>query len=257
MTNHRGKFLFDTVFEDGKAPPQAPAKPKPRFTEDDLVNARREGQEAGFQMGLEKAKRQQQAQIATTLAQAAAALAGLDGALKAGVEAAKADATQVALSVARRLAPALIEQQPLAELSDMVADCLRQMPTEPRVVIRVADQLVDPLQPQLEELGRAAGFAGQLVLIGEPQMAVGDARVEWADGGAERNLAALSDEIAASVDRYCRGQRDLAARRDTPKAAPAPIESQSGGAIEPPPADDDDDAYDTALPGLTGSGLSQ
>lgn len=253
MSNHRGKFLFDTVFDAGKAPAQAPAKPKPRFTDDDLVNARREGQEAGFRMGLEQARRQQEAQVASTLAGAAAALGDLGAAMQAGLEAIKADATQVALAVASRLAPALIERQPLTELSEMVADCLRQMPTEPRVVIRVADPLVEALEPQVVELGRAAGFAGQLVLIGEPEMLPGDARVEWADGGAERSLAALQADIAAAVDRYCRGQREQALRRTTPPAPPP-----AAAAIEPPPsgAGDGNDEFDTGLPSLSGGGTA-
>jgi flagellar assembly protein FliH len=256
MSNHRGKFLFDKVFDSGKPAPQAPAKPKPRFTDDDLVNARREGQEAGFQMGLEQATRQQEAKVAATLSEAAQALVGLDHALQTGLESIKADATQVALAVAARLAPALIERQPLTELSEMVADCLRQMPTEPRVVIRVADPLVDALQPHVNELGRATGFAGQLVLIGEPEMAAGDARVEWADGGAERNLAALHADIAAAVDRYCRGQHELAARRAEP--APAPAATPSSAAVEPPPlADDENDAFDAGLPALAGGESAQ
>lgn len=257
MTNHRGKFLFDNEFARGEPMPEAQAKPAPRFTEDDLVAARREGQEAGFQMGLEQAKRQHEAQVADAMTAAAGRLGELRQALQADVETIKADAAQIALAAAARLAPALIAEQPLAELSSMVADCLRQMPTEPRVVIRVAEPLVDSLQAQVDELARATAFAGQLVLIGEPDIAAGDARVEWADGGAERNLAALQADIEVAVDRYCRSQHDLAQRADAPEPAPEPAAQDDPPlAIEPLPQPDADDAdeFETALPALSGTG---
>ncbi|MEQ9642708.1 MAG: FliH/SctL family protein [Alphaproteobacteria bacterium] len=255
MSNHRGKFLFDTEFAEGEPLPEEEVQAKPRFTEEDLVAARREGQEAGFQMGLEQAKRQLEAQLADAMTAAADKLGGLQSAMQADLETVKADATQIAVKAASRLAPALIARQPLAELSEMVADCLRQMPTEPRVVIRVAEPLVESLEAQIAELGRAAGFAGQLVLIGEPDMAQGDARVEWADGGAERNLGALQADIEAAVDRYCRAQHDLAQRTTAPPPVPEPApRNEPPAAIEPLANDEQADDIDTALPALAGVG---
>lgn len=258
MSNHRGKFLFDTEFAHGEPLPEEEAQAQSRFTEDDLVAARREGQEAGFQMGLEQAKRQHEAQVAAAMTAAAEMLGGIQRAVAADLETIRADATQVALSAATRLAPALIAEQPLTELMEMVAECLRQMPTEPRVVIRVAEPLVESLEAHVAELGRTTGFAGQLVLIGEPDMAAGDARVEWADGGAERNVAALKADIEATVDRYCRGQHDLAQRTATPPTAepvaPAP---EMPAAVEPPPQPQAHDEFDSALPDLSGGAMTQ
>lgn len=224
------RFLFDNVFDTGRASRPEPAKPKPLYTDDDLAAARREGQEAGFRMGQEQAARQIDAQVATTLAAAAERLGGLERAMQASVEQIKADATQVALAAAGKLAPALIERQPLDELMQMVSDCLRQMPAEPRVVIRVADPLVDALQAHVQDMAAGIGFAGQLVLLGEDDIAIGDCRVEWADGGAERNLAALQGEIDAAVDRFCR-TRDAAAQ--TPTAEPAPEMSGAAPRMDP------------------------
>src|SRR5690606_15522717 len=150
-----------------------------------------------------------------------------------------------------RLAPALVARQPLAELSEMVADCLRQMPTEPRVVVRVADELVDSLQAQIDEIAAASGFAGKLVLLGEPGLAPGDRRAERADGGA-----ALLAQIDAAVDRYCRGQRALAAERAAaPAADPAPAPAPAQPAT-PPEAAARDDEFESALPALSRGGAA-
>ncbi len=38
----------------------------------------------------------------------------------------------------------------------------------------------------LKRLARERGFEGRIVVLGEPDIALGDARLEWADGGIVR-----------------------------------------------------------------------
>jgi flagellar assembly protein FliH len=79
-------------------------------------------------------------------------------------------------------------------------------------VLRVAQEIYEPLRERLDTLANAAGYAGRIVLLVDDAIAAGDARVEWADGGAERNLAGQCAEI-----------HELLERRRDPAATPSPV----------------------------------
>ena len=55
---------------------------------------------------------------------------------------------------------------------------------------------------QLEEIARARGFEGRLVVVSDATMAPGDCRIEWADGGVNRDSAATLSAIDDVVGRY-------------------------------------------------------
>ena len=59
---------------------------------------------------------------------------------------------------------------------------------------------------RLDEIARARGFEGRLVVLAEPDIAPGDCRIEWADGGLSRDRAKTEAVIAEAVDRYVTGR---------------------------------------------------
>ena len=79
----------------------------------------------------------------------------------------------------------------------------------PHVVVRVNNELYAATRERLEEIARSRGFEGRLVVLGEAEIAPGDCRIEWADGGVIRNQAAVASAIDDLVGRY------IAARRTT------------------------------------------
>jgi flagellar assembly protein FliH len=47
----------------------------------------------------------------------------------------------------------------------------------------------------VKRLARERGFEGRLVVLGEPDLAPGDARMEWADGGVVRDRARIEAAV--------------------------------------------------------------
>ena len=150
-------------------------------------------------------------------------------------EDARKEAAVLAFKIASKLAGELIERQPLAEVEAMIADALSQLGEQgdvARIVVRVAEDLVDGLGEHVDGLAARAGFSGQIVLLADRDMDGSNCRVEWADGGAERDVAALEHEIEAAVMRYVRSHDNGAPEREAPdvvapdaglaEAAPAP-----------------------------------
>lgn len=208
-----GKFLFNTSF-DAPSSTQPVRPPVPRFVEADLDRAREEGFAAGRSAGRAEARAEREELAARTLPVIAQALQGL-GPLCARLERqAFGWALTAALAMVRKLYPSLERMQGLAEIEQMAVDALHDLDEEPRVVLRLPDSLVDEIRPKLTELCRQAGFGGRLLLIADETLGPGDCRLEWADGGIERQVTRTWAEIEQRV------ARGLAAR---------PAASDSGG----------------------------
>jgi flagellar assembly protein FliH len=200
------KFLFEQSF-DLPDPPRGPRKPapapppEPSFTKAELeaVSARALGE--GRAAALAEAAQATEARVA-------AALAGVESALGTALAARAADAEQAQRrcletlrGVLRKLAPALCRMASLIELEAMVDQCLREAVEEPRVVLRVGDEVFDAVRERLGAITGAAGFAGKVVLLADEGLGAADARIEWAEGGAERDSGRLIDDIDAALAR--------------------------------------------------------
>jgi flagellar assembly protein FliH len=68
--------------------------------------------------------------------------------------------------------------------------------------VRVNDALLDILRERLDALASGIGFNGRIIAIADPAVAPGDARIEWADGGAERDSARAWADIDAHIARF-------------------------------------------------------
>jgi flagellar assembly protein FliH len=194
----RAKFLFDTDFgvatgSRNGAPPVPAAEHQAAVTE---------AESRGYLSGMNAAEAEAQRRIAAAHERIATTLEGLAARLHAVEDRLEAEAVEVAVAVARKLAPELIGQQPLAEISALVTECFRELLTAPHVVIRVNDGLYAQARERLDDIARARGFDGRLVVLGEADVAPGDCRVEWADGGLVRDRAATEAMIAEAVGRY-------------------------------------------------------
>jgi flagellar assembly protein FliH len=226
-------FNFDRVFDGANGvDDEANGAAKRRFSEDDLEAARLEGVAQGRDEGLTEARAGLEHATAEALAAIETRIAGLDAQFAASLEEIRGEAAQLAFEIAAKLAPTLLRREPLSEVMELIADCLAGMPTEPRIVIRVAENLIDSLQERIDAVATRSGFSGILVLLGEPALQGADCRVEWADGGAERDIRVLQATIEESVASYGRMRTDAADKlRETNSEVPTTPEER------PTPAD--------------------
>ncbi|MBL4803037.1 MAG: hypothetical protein JKY45_14225 [Emcibacter sp.] len=112
------------------------------------------------------------------------------------------EAAKLAFTIIQKLAPAMVEKTPLAEIELLVEKCLKNSPLEPRLVIRVDETLLPILQDKLEDMKKASGYPGQVILIGEAMTHISDCRVEWANGGVERDFTSLMSTIDNTVQLF-------------------------------------------------------
>lgn len=219
------KFLFDTPFEadelgaDGVAPRRKP--PAPKFSEEDLEQARAEGFAAGKKAGAQEAMQTIEQQTSQAVDAISAQLSGLSQAQADARERHGRAALEVALTVVRKLFPRLAGQHGLAEIEAVVCDSLERLHEEPRIVIRIADALLDPVEARVNELAARAGFEGKIVYLSQDGLGPGDVRVEWADGGAERDSGQLWREIDQIIARVAVPARTRPVPREPSESAEA------------------------------------
>jgi flagellar assembly protein FliH len=167
-----------------------------------LAEARREGHAAGLAEGERTATARAEKQVAT----AAEALAGKVAAMAATIDDARkqsvAEAVNLALSIARKLAGRMIAAQPTAEIEALIVECLQSLEGVPHLVIRCEPMLADRVRDLATAKISHSGFTGRLVVLGDPDIAIGDARLEWADGGVVRDIRQLSADIDAAISEY-------------------------------------------------------
>jgi flagellar assembly protein FliH len=156
------KFLFDQDFA-------AAAEVKPAIQlavhEAGLTAADAAGYRRGFAAAKVEILVEAEQRSAAALAHIAATLENVVRGLS-GVEARlETEAVDVAVAVAKKLAAALIEREPLAEISALAMDCFRHLVNAPHVVVRVNDAQHGSVGKPIEEMVRNRGLAGHLVVL--------------------------------------------------------------------------------------------
>src|SRR5215468_772926 len=202
------KFLFDLDFSPNAKPAEE------TVTLAALQAAIAEAEARGFRNGVASAEAQARAEAerrsSVALERVGLALDRLVNGLRAVEDRLEAEAVEVSVAVARKLAPELIAAEPLAEVIALAKRCFKELIAAPHVVARVNDGLYASVRGPIEDVARARGYEGRLVVLGEPEIQIGDCRLEWADGGLTRDRGATEAAIAEMVGNY------VAARRSKP-----------------------------------------
>ena len=202
------KFLFDVDFAGEAKPTERPIAHAEHVLK--LAEAESKGFADGFAAAEKERVAEAERRTAVAFEQIGDALDRMVRGLAAIESRLEAEAVEVAIAVGRKLAPELIAREPLAEIEALATDCFKQLVATPHVVVRVNDALHATARERLEEIGRLRGFDGRLMVIADTEIALGDCRVEWADGGLNRDRAAVEAAVAEAVGRYIAACRTAA-----------------------------------------------
>lgn len=197
------KFMFDLDFGAPK-----PANTVPLAEHESRVSdAETRGYRNGFAAGQHEASGESARRLAVAMESIAHSLSILTRGLSAVELRVEAEAVEVAVATGRKLADALIAREPFAEIEALATGCFRELVATPHVVVRINDALYGDAQARLADIARETGFDGRLLVLAEPDIAVGDCRIEWADGGMTRDRAAADALIGETVQRFVEGRR--------------------------------------------------
>jgi flagellar assembly protein FliH len=197
------KYLFDLDFSNPSRGDSATAADVARK----VADAEARGYRNGVAAGLAQANAESARRSAIALEQIAAAMSNVAGRFSDVEARMESEAVEVAIAVARKLCAALMSREPLTETMALVADCMRHLVSTPHLVVRVNDTLYESTKASVEQIAHRYGFEGRLVILAEPEIAHGDCRIEWADGGVVLDRATTEAKIADLVEQYMASRR--------------------------------------------------
>ncbi len=178
-----------------------------RVLDDDKLSALIEqARQEGYAQGKADGEATETARASQALQAAAEQLAEQAARLLDGVDAMRretlGEAVGLGAAVGRKLAGHLVDRHPTAELEELINECMSSIGHAPHLVIRCHPDLAGTVQEIAETRMATGGFTGRLVVMGEEDIALGDGRIEWVDGGLVRDSAAMSEQIDTCIETY-------------------------------------------------------
>ena len=186
MSTNASRYVFERDFRD----PGGSAK---------TLAALQEAEQRGFAQGVAEGRCQAAAEADAQLAAAMRRLADGAGSLLSGLAARQSQVEEEALTFAvalgRKLAGKALAAQPLDAIADAARASFQHLRGVPHLVVRVNHGLVESVEAQVQRMSREHGYEGRLVVMGEPDIAPGDGRIEWADGGIVREQSRIDAAV--------------------------------------------------------------
>jgi flagellar assembly protein FliH len=202
-------FLAPSVLADeaeGFAPaehvPAPPPPPPPTFSEMEMERARRtafdEGVAEGMQRARDEAERNRieaEQRLAEQMRLVAERLASAGQVFAEQRAEQQQELHALAYGIARKLAAESLSAHAAPVLEAMLRHCLPHLLPHPAVLIRVHPDAQAQLETCFASLSQEAGFDGMMTVRGDDGLHLGDIRVEWQFGAAERRLSTLLHEL--------------------------------------------------------------
>lgn len=194
------KFTFDLDFA------ATGAKKQRLIADEELAELLAEAEQRGYERGLSEGEQSELAKTSQQLEKSTQMLVKKSGEALQKVETAqaeiRADAVNLATTTASKLANALVALHPIEQIHHLMDECLSSLDGAPHLVIRCNDVLADQIKEKAEATIATSGFSGRLIIMGEPDIGIGDARFEWADGGLVRDMSAIASEIDQKIEQF-------------------------------------------------------
>lgn len=258
------KFLFEPTFgasETGDGEASQKEFEGGTATSRQVDAAREEGFAAGREEGIRAAANTTEHRITESLT---ALMERLSEHFRTQDEANTAtarNAIAVAITIARKMFPDLASRNALGEVERVAGMAMEKVVDDSPMVVRVNPELRDPLAERIDAHIAGTAAEGRVTVSGDADLPVGDCRIEWRDGGAERNAAALWKDIDAIIERNtgcAAGPADPGAGRERAEAArygapEAPGESAPGPTVPQPRDGADSGAGEPRAEGADGN----
>ena len=216
MAPSPARFTFD--LDLGKrTTPSAP--PEPTMPEHLVAQLLAQAREEAYAEGLAAGERNATAVAAQTLAAAAGTLATQSAEMAAALDDATAqsrrEAVELAASIGRKLALHLLARYPTVELDALIAECMQNLGGVPHLVVRCHPTIADGIRDVATAHMQTSGFSGRLVVMGDPDLRLGDGRLEWVDGGLVRDIGAVSKDIDQKISAYLAARSGQAKQQES------------------------------------------
>lgn len=216
-----------------------------------IAAAEARGHEAGLMEGRTDHEAQQRDRVEAAVASIANAMGEAAATAQSTVDAQAADAAELGFAAGRTLAAHLIAREPHAEIMGLLAENVDQLRAMPHLILRVEPELCQVLQPLMEGFASRHGLDHPPMVMPDPEVAWGNARIDWGDGAIVRDHDETLRKMEMAVRDYAReaasraaGQEDRVSLLDRNTGVGAEPSTPASASGSPPTA------FDLEIPDL-------
>jgi flagellar assembly protein FliH len=198
VTRKARPFAFDrefaadgTVLRDGEKIRRVLTEDEAQALASSAAQEARQSEEAEAARASADALRQINAKLHALLAQ-----------LNSESEQLREDAARLAIAAARAIAGKALDQYGIETIEACVKEALGDLRAEPRISIRVAPHIADPIAERLHDWAEAEGMEGAVLVRADDEVATGDCFLEWRAGTIERSAAEIEARIGEVVENW-------------------------------------------------------
>jgi len=208
------KFMFDLTFDNEveetlelektdvtTTVDEEPEIIAPTFSEEEVEIARQQGYEKGKEEGLAATTEILTKQINETLLKIDKKLLAAFQTQDSFNQDLSRAAHSLAISVCKKMMPAMAKQHSFDEVERVIEEVFVKAIEEPRITLSVHLDLVEAVELRISELTKEKEFEGRVFVRADETMEASDCRVDWVNGGSERNTTELWANITSILDR--------------------------------------------------------
>lgn len=189
------KYAFDTEFAaDGAVVRASTTRLSP-----EAVEAERK---AAYERGKQDVMALAERESAAALAQIAQATNAILSRLDNESNILRADAAQLAMAAARKIAGAALDQFGADRVASAIEATMDMLRHQPRLVVKLAPEAAEILKPRIEAMAEAHAYAGAILVRAEPNLRGGAVAIDWSDGVIALDpddIARRAEEIVSSA----------------------------------------------------------
>lgn len=174
--------------------------PEPTFSEAELTLARKEGFQKGKEEGKAEAEASREKQIAGILGAIKDTVVNLIAEEQNRNELFETEAVLLSKAIFEKLFPTLNASQGLNEVETIIKTVLSDRRTNPEIIIEVPTEYAESVQQRLDEGFNNDMTDGKCIVKGVDNMDTGACRLSWDNGGAQRDISALTEEIHRQLE---------------------------------------------------------
>lgn len=164
------------------------------YTEEEVAQKVAEAEARGYHRGQEEAQRAQEQSEDTLIKEIGAKLVTLSETKQSLEEKIKEDFRQMAEVLLLKFIPLI--QKGMAEqlINKFISDNFHKFVKEPKLSFYFNPEMISKAQEIIGKIAHKTDFEGKITLHKDASIAVDDCRIEWANGGVERNSQRLQNQ---------------------------------------------------------------
>ena len=192
------KFMFERSF-DASAAARAPERKPVTLKPEQYDALKQESYDQGFTAGHQKGLDEQTDRLMTLLGKVANKIDAIIESMNNIHHNNQMNVRRIAMAMTKKFIPEFASRHGLEEIEAMLTGVIGEMVHEPRLVVRVHESQFDVLNEKISAIADKKAYNGKIVVLADAEIAAGDCRVEWADGGMERNTEDMLKSFERTV----------------------------------------------------------